>query len=168
MSHGRLSDETRLAVLHDLAILDTPSEPAYDDIASLAAACCQSTIATDGGLLSLPDATMSEEWRTHPLVTGPPFLRFYAVASIFVNDEPVGVDCIFGDQPRELSAQEDQALVALARQASTASSRSTTAGATTSATACCARSPTPCARRHGTPTPWRASPVTSSSSSALG
>jgi diguanylate cyclase (GGDEF)-like protein len=34
----------RLAVLHDLAILDTPAEPAYDDLATLAAAIAHSRI----------------------------------------------------------------------------------------------------------------------------
>ncbi len=41
----RLLDAHRLEVLHDLAILDTPAEPAYDDIARLASACCDSEIA---------------------------------------------------------------------------------------------------------------------------
>ena len=42
--NDRLHDSRRLAVLHDLAILDTPAEPAYDDIAALASACCDSEI----------------------------------------------------------------------------------------------------------------------------
>jgi hypothetical protein len=40
-----LGDPDRLAVLRDLAILDTPAEPDYDDIARLASACCRSPIA---------------------------------------------------------------------------------------------------------------------------
>jgi len=40
-----LTDSTRLAELNRLEILDTPPEPAYDDIARLAAACCGSEIA---------------------------------------------------------------------------------------------------------------------------
>jgi len=156
MSHGNLVDPNRLAVLRDLAILDTAAEPAYDDIARLASACCQSsiaavnfvdderhwtkaivgveggrgasvsadvsfcaaTVATDSGLLSLPDASKSEEWRSHPFVTGPPFLRFYAGAAIVVSDQPIGVVCVFGDEARELGEREEQALVALARQTS--------------------------------------------------
>jgi diguanylate cyclase (GGDEF)-like protein len=156
MSAGALHDPDRLAVLHDLAILDTPAEPAFDDIARLASACCDSTIAAvnfvdDGrhwtkamvgveggagasvsadlsfcaatvasarGSLSVPDASQSEEWRSHPFVTGPPFLRFYAGAAIVVSGQPVGVVCVFGDEPREPGEQEEQALAALARQAS--------------------------------------------------
>ncbi|MBA3744613.1 MAG: sensor domain-containing diguanylate cyclase, partial [Sporichthya sp.] len=102
-----LGDDERLAVLHALAILDTPAEPAYDDIARLAAVSCGSriaavnfvdrhrhwtkaicgvpggqgasvtagrslcaaTIATDGGLLSVPDMRADARWRAHPDVT---------------------------------------------------------------------------------------------------
>jgi diguanylate cyclase (GGDEF)-like protein len=79
---------------------------------------CAATVLADGGLLNVPDMRDSDEWRSHPLVTGPPFLRFYAGAAIVVQDQPIGVVCVFGDEPRALGEQEEQALVALARQAS--------------------------------------------------
>jgi len=151
-----LLDVNRLAVLRDLAILDTPAEPAYDDLARLASACCQSgiaavnfvdderhwtkaivgvdggqgasvlenvslcaaTVRTDSGLLTIPDMLASERWRSHPFVTAGPELRFYAGAAIIVSDEPIGVVCVFGDQPREFGEEAEQALVALARQTS--------------------------------------------------
>lgn len=155
MTHG-IRDPNRLTVLRDLAILDTPPELAYDDIARLASACCKSQIAAvnfvdderhwtkaivgvdggqgasvsadlsfcaatvaTGGLLTLQDTAKSEHWRSHPFVTGPPYLRFYAGAAIMVSGQPVGVVCAFGDEPRDLGEQEELALVALARQAST-------------------------------------------------
>ncbi|MHB8660299.1 MAG: hypothetical protein ACYC91_20680 [Solirubrobacteraceae bacterium] len=112
-SRDLLRDADRLAVLRDLAILDTPAEPDYDDIARLASACCRSpvaavnfvdaerhwtkaivgvedgqgasvsgdlsfcaaTVVTPGGLLSLSDTSQSDDWGSHPFVTGPPFLR---------------------------------------------------------------------------------------------
>lgn len=43
-SQDRLKDTHRLAVLDELAILDTPAEAAYDDIAGLASICCESRI----------------------------------------------------------------------------------------------------------------------------
>ena len=157
MGVAALHDPDRLAVLHDLAILDTPAEPAFDDIARLASACCDSaiaavnfvdgerhwtkaivgveggagasvsadvslcaaTVASEGGSLSVADASRSPRWRSHPLVTGPPFLRFYAGAAIIVSGQPVGVVCAFGDEPREVAEQEQETLVVLARQAST-------------------------------------------------
>lgn len=45
MVDSRVSDPVRLAVLGELDILDTPAEPAYDDIAQLASVCCASDIA---------------------------------------------------------------------------------------------------------------------------
>ncbi len=155
-SRDLLTDPDRLAVLRDLAILDTSAEPDYDDVARLASACCQSpiaavnfvdaerhwtkaivgvedgqgasvpgdvsfcaaTVVTPGGLLSLSDTSLSDEWRSHPFVTGPPFLRYYAGAAIVLSGQPIGVVCVFGDQPRVLGDGEEQALVALARQAS--------------------------------------------------
>ena len=138
MMFGRTSGSSRAAVLRDLAVLDTPPEPAYDDLARLASACCNSeiaalnfvdderhwtkaivgveggqgtsvsadvsfcaaTVATDSGFLRLSDTATSDEWREHPFVTGPPFVRFYAGASIVVSGEAVGVVCVFGDEPR--------------------------------------------------------------------
>lgn len=152
-----VTEQRRLAVLRDLAILDTPPEPAYDDIAQLAATACRSpiaavnfvdaerhwtkaivgaeggqgssvpadvsfcaaTVATDGGVLTLPDTAASPHWESHPLVSGHPFVGFYAGATISVSGQPVGVVCVFGDEPREISDQEQEALAALARQAST-------------------------------------------------
>lgn len=155
MPKAELSDANRLAVLRGLEILDTPSEPAYDDLARLASVCCRSdiaavnfvdeerhwtkaivgveggqgtsvaadvsfcaaTVATEGGLLNVPDTAASEDWQSHPLVASDS-VRFYAGASIVVAGEPVGVVCVFGDEPRELAQYEQDALVALAGQAS--------------------------------------------------
>ena len=150
-------DDERLAVLHDLAILDTPAEPAYDDIARLASASCGSriaavnfverhrhwtkaicgvpggqgasvaverslcaaTIATDGGLLSIPDMLADARWSAHPDVTGGARLRFYAGAAIVVADQPIGVVCVFGDEPRPITEADEHALAVLARQVAT-------------------------------------------------
>jgi diguanylate cyclase (GGDEF)-like protein len=156
MGVAALHDPGRLAVLHDLAILDTPPEAAFDDVARLASVCCNSpiaavnfvdagrhwtkamigaeggagasvsndlsfcaaTVASESGSLTVPDTLHSEAWRSHPFVTGPPYLRFYAGAAIVVSGQPVGVVCVFGDEPREAGDKERDALAALARQAS--------------------------------------------------
>jgi diguanylate cyclase (GGDEF)-like protein len=146
----------RVAVLRDLSILDTPPEPAYDDLASLAASVCRSdvgavnfvdhdrhwtkaivgvdggqgasvpatlslcaaTIRSDQGAITIGNTLADERWREHPFVSGAPGLRFYAGASIVVNDQPIGVVCVFGNEPREFTGKEEDALAALARQAS--------------------------------------------------
>ena len=152
-----VGDRERLAVLHALAILDTPAEPAYDDIARLASASCGSriaavnfvddrrhwtkaicgvpggqgasvaagrslcaaTIATDGGLLSVPDMLADARWRAHPDVTGGARLRFYAGAAVVVAGQPIGVVCVFGDEPRPITEADEHALAVLARQVAT-------------------------------------------------
>lgn len=155
MSHRGLDDPRRLTVLRDLAILDTDAEPAYDDIAALAAAACDSPIAavnfvdadrhwtkaavgiepggsvaadisfcaatvqSPEGRLSVGDAHADEEWRDHPLVVDGPQVRFYAGASIVVGGEAVGVVCVFGNEPREVTDAHRRSLEALARQAAT-------------------------------------------------
>ena len=157
MAHAnRLRDTARLAALYDLAIMDTAAEPAYDDIALLASACCNSeiaavnfvddhrhwtkaivgvpggrgssvsaevsfcaaTIASSEALFSVPDTLRDARWQSHPLVVGGPGVRFYSGASIVVRGEPIGVVCVFGDEPCVLGESEEQALLALARQTS--------------------------------------------------
>lgn len=156
MGASILKDPARLAVLRGLAILDTPPEPAYDDIAMLASASCGSveaavnfvdgdrhwtkamvgadggqgsdvpanlslcaaTICTDGGLLVVPDLSEHEVWEAHPFVADEPRLRFYAGATISVGRQPVGVVCVFGDEPRAIRDSDQRALIALAAQAS--------------------------------------------------
>ncbi|MEJ7787592.1 MAG: PAS domain S-box protein, partial [Solirubrobacteraceae bacterium] len=88
--------------------------------ASLSAALsfCAATVASAEGQLSVPDTQRSERWRSHPLVAEGPTVGFYAGASIVVADEPIGVVCVFGNEPRALGEREEQALRALARQAS--------------------------------------------------
>jgi GAF domain-containing protein len=141
MPASTLNDTTRLSVLRALAILDTPAEPAYDDIAMLASASCGSvvaavnfvdderhwtkaivgvvggqgggvpanlslcaaTICTDGGLLVVPDLSGDEAWQSHPFVADFPNLRFYAGATITVDQQPIGVVCVFGDEARAIS-----------------------------------------------------------------
>lgn len=79
---------------------------------------CAATVATENGFLRVSDTATSDEWREHPFVTGPPFVRFYAGASIMVSGEAVGVVCVFGNEPRDLDPQQEHALIALAAQAS--------------------------------------------------
>jgi len=58
-------------------------------------------------------------WRAHPDVTGGARLRFYAGAAIVVAGQPVGVVCVFGDEPRPITEADEHALAVLARQVAT-------------------------------------------------
>lgn len=144
----------RLDALHELNILDTPSEAAFDDLTYLASTICSTPIAlvslVDEGrqwfkscfglsatetsrdvafcahaildphaLFLVGDATRDPRFRDNPLVTGPPFVRFYAGAPLVMSSGlPMGTLCIIDTVPRELTEVQQKALSALARQAS--------------------------------------------------
>lgn len=69
------------------------------------------------GLFVIPDTTLDERFARNPLVTGEPYIRFYAGALLESHDGyPLGTLCVLDDQPRKLSDQQCFALQALANQ----------------------------------------------------
>lgn len=79
-------------------------------------AFCDHTIRQDD-MLEVPDATLDERFRHNPLVTGAPFIRFYAGAPLITSDGfRVGSLCVLDTQPRRLNALQRQALYTLARE----------------------------------------------------
>jgi PAS domain S-box-containing protein len=67
--------------------------------------------------LIVEDATRDARFAANPLVTGDPHLRFYAGAQLETPDGlPLGSLCVLDRQPRELTADQQSALEALARQ----------------------------------------------------
>ena len=69
------------------------------------------------GLFVVPDTLADARFVHNPLVTGDPNLRFYAGAPLHTADGvPLGTVCVLDSQPRSLSAQQAEALQALARQ----------------------------------------------------
>lgn len=67
-------------------------------------AFCDYTIRTDQ-VFVVPDATQDARFATNPLVTGEPFLRFYAGAPlIYLRDIRLGALCLLDRRPREPEA----------------------------------------------------------------
>ena len=67
------------------------------------------------GTMVIPDALADKRLRDHPLVSGPPYLCFYAGAGIFSRtDELIGVLSVFDSIARDLAAADKVALMNLA------------------------------------------------------
>ena len=144
-------ESQRLAVLHELSILDTLEEEAYDDLTMLAAQICQTPIALvtlidsdrqwfksrrglapretprdiafcshailDNEPFIVNDSAQDIRFCDNPLVTDTPHIRFYAGAPlIFEPGIHLGTLCVIDNRARELSAEQQHALLALARQ----------------------------------------------------
>ncbi len=68
-----------------------------------------------GDVMKVPDARNDPRFKDHPLVTGPPHIRFYAGAPLMVEDgHTLGSLCVIDRKPRTLSNEEQQTLLDLA------------------------------------------------------
>ena len=148
-----VAEETeRLLALESFTILDTPPEPAFDDLTALAAdlcgvpmsavslvdtdrqwfksrhgfdltetsrelSFCERINPSDASVVEVYDARVDPRFADHPMVLGPPHVRFYAGAPLVLSDGTVlGTLCVFGPQPLSLTERQRRHLGALARQ----------------------------------------------------
>jgi len=78
---------------------------------------CTHTIASDEGLMIVPDTRLDERFSDNPVVTGPTQIAFYAGVSL-VNEDgyPLGTICVFDQKANTLSDNQVQALKTLGQQ----------------------------------------------------
>ena len=68
-------------------------------------------------ILEIPDASRDERFADNPLVTGPPFIRFYAGKPLSAeNGDKLGTLCVIDPEPRTLSGEERDILIFLGKQ----------------------------------------------------
>ena len=66
--------------------------------------------------LEVPDATQDPRFKDNRLVTGAPYIRFYAGAVLFgPTRQPLGTLCVIDSRPRRLSKRDKTRLIAFAR-----------------------------------------------------
>src|SRR5215203_1898975 len=76
-----------------------------------------SEIILQPGLTVIPDVTKDRRFASNPLVTGPPYIRFYAGVLLETSEGlPLGSLCVLDDDVRELTEAQAFALRTLARQ----------------------------------------------------
>lgn len=80
---------------------------------------CSHAIKTPHDVFIIADARLDERFATNPMVTGAPFLRFYAgMPVVDLEGFAMGTLCVIDQQVRELDARQLDILRALAKQVS--------------------------------------------------
>jgi GAF domain-containing protein len=74
---------------------------------------CAHAIAQREDIFVVPDATKDPRFAANSLVTGAPFIRFYAASSIVVGGHKIGTLCIISPKPREFLSDEAAQLTRL-------------------------------------------------------
>lgn len=66
---------------------------------------CGHAILADN-ILEIPDARQDERFADNPLVTGEPYIRFYAGAPLSIDGYKIGTLCLIDRQPRQMTNSE--------------------------------------------------------------
>jgi GAF domain-containing protein len=95
-----------------MAAVGTPSREGPREVAF-----CAHTILSEG-LMIVEDTHHDFRFVAHPRVTGAPFIRFYAGVPLRCRfGLPLGALCVIDTQPRTITTEQKQSLLALGQEA---------------------------------------------------
>ncbi len=78
---------------------------------------CEAFFNSTHDVIVVEDTLLDARFKAHPLVSGRPFIRFYAAARLIVNGQTIGTLCAYDMQPRTLTAEQLDHLQSLASAA---------------------------------------------------
>jgi GAF domain-containing protein len=78
---------------------------------------CEAFFAGDDEVIVVEDTLLDPRFSLHPLVQGPPQVRFYAAARLVVGGQTVGTLCAYDMRPRSLKPEQRAELQTLTRAA---------------------------------------------------
>ena len=81
----------------------------------VATSFCQALFKESDELIIVEDTLKDLRFSSHPLVTGPPFIRFYAAARLLVSEQLVGTLCAYDMHPKRLTEVQRDHLQRLGR-----------------------------------------------------
>jgi GAF domain-containing protein len=73
---------------------------------SLATSLCEAFFTEATDLIVVEDTHLDPRFNTNPLVTGQPFVRFYAAARLVVAGQTIGTLCVYDLKPKSLDAEQ--------------------------------------------------------------
>lgn len=74
---------------------------------------CAAFFNTADDVIVVEDTSKEARLASHPLVAGPPFIRFYAGARLRVRGQTVGTLCAYDIRPRSVNAEQVRGLQVL-------------------------------------------------------
>ena len=80
---------------------------------------CEAFFSSQDDIIIAENTTLDARFPNHPLVTGPPHIRFYASARLVLNGHTVGTLCCHDIAPKKLAAEQRELLRVLAQAAMT-------------------------------------------------
>jgi GAF domain-containing protein len=67
---------------------------------------CEAFFGVEDDLIVAEDTLQSARFATHPLVVGPPHIRFYCGARLTLESQTVGTLCAYDVKPRRVTAEQ--------------------------------------------------------------